>query len=303
MTKRPGALHMSPMTDLSTRARPASASNALIPLADVMRRLAGRIAPAHASRPSRGTGPALQDHPARDVAARTGFACSSADLVGATPQSPAFLPAAPVFLFPGDALPAGCDCVLPGDAFDDLGGMPAATASAHPGEGVRRRGEEARAGEPVPEAFDAEADAVGALASLAASFGIAPSALLESAEAQSGPGIALTGCFEIEATEHGFRIPARLPSLVPFLCGVLLPLADRAAARPPAPRGLPLARRVVSSVGVADLVLLRAVEGRFEPLAAGVVPLSALARATHRAVLPPESEGLAEGAFIEAVPL
>jgi hypothetical protein len=64
-----------------------------------------------------------------------------------------------------------------------------------------------------------------------------------------------------------------------------------------------LSRRIVSTVGVADLVVLRETAGRFEPLATGVVPLSALARATHRAVLPPESEGSAEGAFIEAFPL
>jgi hypothetical protein len=306
MTNRSGALHMSRMTPLSTRTRPPSSSGALVPLRDVLDRFAGRVG-ASGLRPARAprSAPSPHDVPDRDLAVRTGYACASDDLVGATPQSPSFLAAPPVFVRPGDPMPPGCDCVLPIDAVEEFGGTASATASAYPGEGVRRRGDEARAGEPVPAAFTAGASSLAALTALAAAYGLTlrEDDVMQLREGAPGPGIALTGCFEIEPTETGFRIPARLPSLVPFLCGVLLPLGDRASPAPPAPHCRPLSRRIVSTVGVADLVLLRETAGYFEPLATGVVPLSALVRATHRAVLPPESEGSAEGAHIEAFPL
>ncbi len=118
-----------------------------------------------------------------------------------------------------------------------------------------------------------------------------------------GPGIALTGCFEIGLSPRGLVVPARAPALLPLIYGLLLPLAERVAGVPSETVTLPSARRIVSSVGVADLVLLERRGDVFEPLATGAVPLSALARATHRAVLPPESEGLPAGALIEGFPL
>jgi molybdopterin biosynthesis enzyme len=63
---------------------------------------------------------------------------------------------------------------------------------------------------------------------------------------------------------------------------------------------LPLAAKISSRVGVAELVLLRAQGGFFHPLASGDAPLQALGRATHAALIAGESEGHAAGEMFAA---
>jgi molybdopterin biosynthesis enzyme len=53
-------------------------------------------------------------------------------------------------------------------------------------------------------------------------------------------------------------------------------------------------------VGLTELVLLRETKGGLEPVSAGSITLSALARAEGFLVLPPDSEGLPDGAEVEA---
>ena len=60
-----------------------------------------------------------------------------------------------------------------------------------------------------------------------------------------------------------------------------------------------LARKVASSVGIAEVVLLRRDGGKVEPLASGYLPLRSLARADGWMLVPAESEGYAAGAEIE----
>jgi molybdopterin molybdotransferase len=71
-------------------------------------------------------------------------------------------------------------------------------------------------------------------------------------------------------------------------------------ARPLAP-GTPviLARKIVSTVGLADVVPVRRVDGGVEPLASGHWPMQAIARADGWVMVPPESEGFAAGAQLE----
>jgi molybdopterin biosynthesis enzyme len=83
--------------------------------------------------------------PTRPVALRDGWAVAAEEVVGASPYSPAFLVQAPAWVATGDELPRGADCVLPPAAVAEAAGAVEVTASAAPGEGVRRAGEDAAA--------------------------------------------------------------------------------------------------------------------------------------------------------------
>ncbi|HEY3794950.1 MAG TPA: molybdopterin-binding protein, partial [Bradyrhizobium sp.] len=59
---------------------------------------------------------ALPAVPPSDIAAVDGWALRARDLVGASSYTPLPLPKAPVWVEAGDAIPAGCDCVVDSDA-------------------------------------------------------------------------------------------------------------------------------------------------------------------------------------------
>jgi molybdopterin biosynthesis enzyme len=65
----------------------------------------------------------------------------------------------------------------------------------------------------------------------------------------------------------------------------------------------PLLRKAASALGLSDLVLLTSEGTGWRPAPPGSVTLAALAAAHAFAVLPPDSEGLAEGATLSATPL
>ena len=82
------------------------------------------------------------------------------------------------------------------------------------------------------------------------------------------------------------------------------PALDRLASRVrPGPRALPLAAKISSRVGVAELALLREQDGRYTPLCVGDCPLHALTSATHVALIDAGSEGLGAGEICAADPL
>jgi molybdopterin molybdotransferase len=60
-----------------------------------------------------------------------------------------------------------------------------------------------------------------------------------------------------------------------------------------------LARKVVSTIGLAEVVPVGACEGGVEPLAFGGLPLWSLTRAIGWILVPPESEGYAAGSTVE----
>ncbi len=64
-----------------------------------------------------------------------------------------------------------------------------------------------------------------------------------------------------------------------------------------------LARKVTSSVGIAELVLLRRDGDRVAPLASGYLPLQSLAQSDGWMLVPAESEGYPAGTEIEMRPL
>jgi molybdopterin biosynthesis enzyme len=105
-------------------------------------------------------------HPSTDCALIDGYALASAELIGASPMSPAILMEAPRLVQVGDPLPVGADCVV--DAgFISVGPMTEATAPAAPGDGVRRAGGDFRHGEVIVRSGE-RLDALRAHALLAA---------------------------------------------------------------------------------------------------------------------------------------
>jgi molybdopterin molybdotransferase len=79
-----------------------------------------------------------------------------------------------------------------------------------------------------------------------------------------------------------------------------LPVVERLSGLRRSPVALPLMRKIASSVGIAEVVLLEKVDGQWLPLAVGELSLDAIARANARLVLSAESEGHAAGDVIDA---
>lgn len=80
-----------------------------------------------------------------------------------------------------------------------------------------------------------------------------------------------------------------------------LPALDRLSARRPRKAlGLPLVRKIASSVGLAEIVLLERKDGAWATLACGEISLEAIARAEAWLVVPGGSEGYAAGATVDA---
>jgi molybdopterin molybdotransferase len=80
-----------------------------------------------------------------------------------------------------------------------------------------------------------------------------------------------------------------------------LPVLDRLSGRRPRRTlNLPLARKIASSVGIAEIVLLERKEGAWITLAAGELSLDAIARAEAWLAVPGGSEGFAAGATVDA---
>lgn len=98
-------------------------------------------------------------------------------------------------------------------------------------------------------------------------------------------------------------VPARFDGTVAACLALALPALARLSGAAPVARTLPLARKLTSTVGLSEMVLLAEEAGHWLPQPAGTLTLSGLAAATAFAILPPESEGLPAGAPLAATPL
>ena len=83
--------------------------------------------------------------PSSSRALRDGYALSAQEIAGASSYSPVMLMEAPQRVSVGDALPAGCDCVLDAQSLDLSGPVVQVMMEAAPGDGIRRAGEDAAA--------------------------------------------------------------------------------------------------------------------------------------------------------------
>ena len=80
-----------------------------------------------------------------------------------------------------------------------------------------------------------------------------------------------------------------------------LPVLDRLSGRRPRKTvNLPLARKIASSVGIAEIVLLERQQGVWVTLGAGELSLDAIARAEAWLAVPGGAEGYAAGASVDA---
>jgi molybdopterin molybdotransferase len=80
-----------------------------------------------------------------------------------------------------------------------------------------------------------------------------------------------------------------------------LPTLDRLSGRLPRPPvTLPVARKIASSVGIAEIALLARTDGAWMPLAVGDMPLERMARADAWLAIPGSSEGHAAGTAVDA---
>jgi molybdopterin molybdotransferase len=322
--------------------------------------------------------PPLHAHPSRDIAISDGWALRARDLVGASSYSPLPLSAPPVWVEAGEAMPAGCDCVIDADLLDQTGPMVQALAEAVPGQGVHRAGSEIAEGSIVfasgrrvrpLDLLIARAAGLSTLnvrrprlriVNIPATSGAAVTAQLiaESARAAGAsvvcieaPGrdaasvatAAEPGACDMlitsggsgvggsdaviaalarrgEVIAHGIALqPGRTAAVgrVGSIPVIALPGApDQALAAwwtlgipvldalsglgPRQPVTLPLARKIASSVGIAELVLVEKIEGQWLPLAVGDLSLDAIARADAWLAVPGGAEGFAAGTPVDA---
>jgi molybdopterin molybdotransferase len=79
-----------------------------------------------------------------------------------------------------------------------------------------------------------------------------------------------------------------------------LPVLDRLSGHPRRAKTLPLARKISSSVGIADIALLTEIDGAWMPLAIGDLSLDHVMRADAWLAVPGSSEGFAAGTPVDA---
>ena len=315
--------------------------------------------------------------PLRDEALIDGCAVNSADLIGASPISPAFAMAEPKRVRVGDPLPPDCDAIIDSalvvgaqEPFE-IHGSPA------PGEGVRRAGDDFAQGDFIVRAgaritsleacaltiagvdalpvrqprlrmivasndanVRASASLIGALVMFDcviadqpsyssvtlegvvkafdgewdASFVIGGAGGSESdyaVDALRSCGSALAHGFALDAGRTGAAgcvkgrpvicLPGRFESAVGVYLALGRPLLRLLAGASPPPLATQalLARKIASSVGVAQLAFLRLVDGKWAPLAVGDLTLAGLIRSDAYLIIPEASEGFADGAMIQ----
>ena len=322
--------------------------------------------------------PPLHAHPPRDIATSDGWALRARDLVGASSYSPLPLSAPPVWVEAGEAMPAGCDCVIDADLLDPTGPIVQALAEAIPGQGVRRAGSEITGTSAVVvpgrrirpldlltaraaglrelnvrrprlrivniPASSGEAVTAPLIAESARATGVAVVCVEATArDAASVAAAADTGACDMlitiggtgvggsdaviaalarrgEVIAHGIALqPGRTAAVGRFgtIPAIALPGApDQALAAwwtlalpvldvlsGLAPRQtvtLPLARKIASSGGIAELVLVERTRRRWLPLAVGDLSLDAIARADAWLAVPGGAEGFAAGTPVDA---
>jgi molybdopterin biosynthesis enzyme len=322
--------------------------------------------------------PPLGARPQRDIAASDGWAMRARDLVGASSYSPLPLSVAPVWVETGDAIPAGCDCVIGFDLLDQTGPVLQALAEAIPGQGVRRQGSDIAGGSaPIASGYRVRAldlsiarvaglqqlsvrrprlrivdipaatgdaitsqliseiaQAAGADVMLTAAAGREAATIAKALDAGAcdllvsigGSGVgrgdatiaALAGCGQVVA--HGIAVqPGRTAAVgkignTPMIAlpgapdqalaawwTLALPVLDRLSGLRCRSRvTLPLARKIASSVGIAEVAVLEKADGQWLPLAVGELSLGAIARADAWLTVSAEAEGHAAGDLIDA---
>jgi molybdopterin biosynthesis enzyme len=268
-----------------------------------------------------------------------GFAVSALDLTGASPQVPVRLGQVSGVLS-GDPLPPGTDAVLPGDGVETGPAGPEAIRPVAPGHGVRRAGHDGREGAVIVpagarlQAWHALAAGLAGVercavrrarvavalsdprqAAFAAAWATAlggrlshdaPHLILRPA-AETGPRLALapgeTAWLERDGGALVLSVPRRFDGAVAALLALGVPAMSALTGARPVAEARPISRKAASALGLSDVVLLAVEDAAWRPMPPGTVTLAALAASEAFAILPPDSEGLPEGAPLPATRL
>ena len=167
---------------------------------------------------------------------------------------------------------------------------------------------EAKARDAAPIASAAQTDACDMLLTIGGS-GVGRSDAAITALAKRGEviahGIALqpgrTSAVGRVGKIHFVALPGAPDQALAGWWAMALPVLDRLSALRPRPSiTLPLARKIASSVGIAEIVLLEKIERSWMPLSVGAMPLEMIARADAWLLLPGGSEGFAAGTPVDA---
>jgi len=263
-----------------TRAR--APIQALTPLDEVVRELLARLEPVPPRRlpAAQALGRILAEPivagrtPPQPVARRAGWAVAAHDTAGASGYSP--MPAAgAVPVEAGDPLPPGADAVLAPDGIEE-GPPPMIFASAAPGEGARRAGEDLSEGATVRPAGEAvrPVDLFAALGDLACR---APGVVVL-AGGRAAPGAAAFAAAwarrlgaQAEIADADAAPPADL--VVAIGADDAGPWGDRLAAGGLIARGIALEPGRDSAVGVWERTAVVLLPGRAEEVFAGMAAL------------------------------
>ncbi|MCH8466025.1 MAG: hypothetical protein LAT78_05565 [Roseinatronobacter sp.] len=278
-----------------------------------------------------------QDMPAQTEALRSGYAVAALDMIGASPDMPLPLGPPPI-LHPADCLPSGRDAILPPDATEHgPDGIHALRAPA-PGEGVRRRGHDGRAGLLLAPAGARITPRLRLLAALAghdtlslrrpklrialqdpyqARFAQSWAEGLGAQIVQTNPDLTLLtpsdhspklAYFPAESawlfsSSEGLvlHLPRRFDGMLAALLGLGLPAIAALSGASARVQMRPLSQKISSAVGISEFVLLAEAGEGILPFPTGNVTISSLAQASAFAILPPESEGLPAGAELPCI--
>lgn len=154
--------------------------------------------------------------------------------------------------------------------------------------------------------LDGEADAVFVIGGTGFGRTDRSAAALERAGGVTVHGVALRPGETAALGAAGGRPVLLLPgrpeaALAAFLALGHPLLAALSGAREPPNRPAPLLRKIVSAIGLTEIVFVRRRAEGIEPLGGAGLPLRRLVEADGAVLVPPESEGYAEGSQVEVV--
>jgi len=278
------------------------------------------------------------DLPQTHEALRAGYAVNALDLMGASASLPLPLHAAPALL-PGMPLPPGLDAILPHDCTQITGQQAEAIHPLNPGEGMRRAGHDGRKGDVIARAGQRVGARLRLLAALAGvselrvhrtrvhvAHNVAQAGFIADWMQSTGaqvtddtphliirpahthqPRLALAPGDSAWLAREGealvLEVPPRFDGAIAALLALGLPALAALTGTTPQPVTRPVTRKITSAVGLSELVLLTLSGSEGLPGPAGTLTLTALARADAFALIPPDSEGIAAGTALPALPL
>jgi molybdopterin biosynthesis enzyme len=171
--------------------------------------------------------------------------------------------------------------------------------------GVARHGANLMVLEGLEKAFEADCDAIIAIGGTGEGRHDESVSLLAKHGQVDIHGFGLspgeTAALGSAAGKPVLLLPARLDGALAAFLVVGGPLLRTLTGTTTSEPGMPvtLMRKIVSTVGMAEVVPVRRANGGAEPLASGHWPLATIARADGWVFVPPQSEGFAAGAELE----